>query len=195
MMQKIMTGLSTFMLTSPALAAGAHGEGDMVSPFAGDLGNMIWTLVIFLVVVFVLGRFAWGPLLNLLQKREEFIRESLEQAKRDREHAEANRKAIDEKLVAARGEATAIVEEARRDAEVVKRKIEETARKEADALLQRSRREIRVATDTAVRELYDLTGKLATDVATRIIRKEIDAAQHERLIGESIEQLSKVRQD
>ncbi|UCF33300.1 MAG: ATP synthase F0 subunit B, partial [Phycisphaerales bacterium] len=141
MMQKILTGLSTFMLACPALAAGAHGEESKVSPFAGDLGNMVWTLVIFLVVVFVLGRFAWGPLLNLLQKREEFIRESLEQAKRDREHAEADRKAIDDKLVAARGEATAIVEEARRDAEVVRRKIEETARKEADALLQRSRRE------------------------------------------------------
>jgi F-type H+-transporting ATPase subunit b len=195
MMQKIVTGLSAFMLASPALAAAARGEGSKVSPFTGDLGNMIWTLVIFLVVIFVLGRFAWGPLLNLLQKREEFIRESLEQAKRDREHAEANRKAIDEKLEATRGEATAIVEEARRDAEVVKRKIEETARKEAEALLQRSRREIRVATDTAVRELYDLTGKLATDVATRIIRKEIDAAQHERLIGDSIEQLSKVRED
>jgi F-type H+-transporting ATPase subunit b len=195
MIQKIVTGLSVFMLASPALAAGPHGEEGKVSPFAGDLGNMIWTLVVFLIVVWVLGRFAWGPLLNLLQKREEFIRESLEQARRDHEQAEANRKAIDERLQAARGEATAIVEEARRDAEVVKRKIEETARKEAEAMLQRSRREIRVATDTAVRELYDLTGRLATEVATRIIRKEIDAAQHERLIGESIEQLSKVRQD
>ena len=60
-----------------------------LSPFAGDLGNAIWTLVIFVIVVVVLGKFAWGPVLGLLQQREEFIHRSLSDAKRDRDEAEA----------------------------------------------------------------------------------------------------------
>jgi hypothetical protein len=56
--------------------------------FAGDVGNALWTLVIFGSVVFVLGKFAWKPILNGLQAREAFIRESLEEARRDRAEAE-----------------------------------------------------------------------------------------------------------
>ena len=195
MIHKALLALGTLLMAAPALAAEGHGEGAAVSPFVGDVGNMIWTLLIFLIVVVVLGKVAWGPILNLLQKREDFIRESLEQAKKDREEAEATLKAHAEKLDGARAEASAIVDEARRDAEVVKRKIEETTKKEADTMLERARREIQVATDTAVRELYDLSGKLATDVASRIIRKEIDAKEHERLIAESLDELSKVERN
>lgn len=195
MIHKALPALGTLLIALPALAVDGHAEGAPVSPFVGDVGNMIWTLLIFLIVVVVLGKFAWGPILGLLQKREDFIRESLEQAKKDREEAEATLKAHAEKLDGARAEASAIVDEARRDAEVVKRKIEETTKKEADTMLERARREIQVATDTAVRELYDLSGKLATDVASRIIRKEIDAKEHERLIAESLDELGKVERN
>ena len=76
---------SALLLAAPLAAA----EGGGASPFSGDVGNAIWTLVIFLLVVLFLGKFAWGPLLKGLQSREEFIRSSLETAKRDREAAEA----------------------------------------------------------------------------------------------------------
>jgi F-type H+-transporting ATPase subunit b len=195
MNHKALPALATLLMAVPALAAEGHGEETPVSPFVGDVGNMIWTLLIFLIVVVSLGKLAWGPILNLLQKREDFIRNSLEQAKKDREEAEATLKTHAEKLDGARAEASAIVDEARRDAEVVKRKIEEATNKEADTMLERARREIQVATDTAVRELYDLSGKLATEVASRIIRKEIDAKEHERLIAESLEELGKVERN
>jgi F-type H+-transporting ATPase subunit b len=157
-----------------------------LSPFAGDVGNAIWTLVIFVLVVVVLGKFAWGPILKALQRREDFIRDSLEQAKKDREDAEARLKEYVKKLEDARAEATAIVQEARRDAEVLKRKLETDAKTEASATLDRARREIDLATETAVKQLYTLSAKLATDVAARIIRKELNAKDHERLIQESV---------
>ena len=173
-----------------AQALGAeHAEGP--SLFTGDLGNIFWSLLTFGAVIFVLGKFAWRPILGGLQKREDFIRGSLEQAKQDREEAEARLKEYVEKLSQARLEASEIVEEGRRDGEALKRKIEEDARAEAMAMIKRAKREIGIATDTAVKELYELSGKIATDIASRIIRKEVDTKQHERLISESIDELSK----
>ncbi len=170
---------------SPALAA-AGGESNI---FAGDLGNAIWTLVIFGLVLFVLGKYAWGPMLESLQQREKFIRESLEQAKSDREAAEARLKEYEEKLTAARAEATAIVEEGRRDADEVRRRIESEARGEADKMVERARREIQIAQQTAIKELYSTSASLATELAGRVLRREVKAADHERLIAESLDEL------
>ncbi len=180
------------VLAFPMVAAAADGaapHGEQPSLFTGDLGNVIWSLATFLVVLFVLGKFAWKPILGALQKREDFIRESLASAKRDREESERKLKEYTDKIVAARTEATAIVGEGRRDAEVLKRQIEEDAKGEAKAILERARREIQIATDTAVKELYSLSAKLATDVAAKIIRKELNPRDHERLIEESIDEL------
>ena len=181
---------SVVLLTAVGATA-SEGEG-AGSPFAGDIGNALWTVIIFVVVVVVLGKFAWGPILNVFQKREEFIRDSLAEAKKDREEAEARLKEYGDKLVAARTEGKEIVDEARRDAEVLGGRIQEEANKEAAAMVERARREIEIATDTAVKELYDLSGKLATDIASRIIRKELNLQEHERLIAESIDELGKI---
>ncbi len=187
-MRNALYCVAALATAAPALAS---GEGGTPSPFAGDIGNALWTLVIFIIVVLVLGKFAWGPILNALKQREDFIHDSLTQAKKDREEAEVKLKEYVDKVEAAHAEATAIVEEGKRDGDALRRKIEETARNEAQTSIERSRREIALATDTAVKELYDLSGKLATDIAARIIKEELDAARHQRLIAESIEDLTK----
>ena len=192
MIEKLLAVCVGLTTATPALAAGGEGGA---SPFAGDLGAALWTLIIFIVVVIVLGKFAWGPILNALQKREDFIRDALADAKRHQEEAEVKLKAYDDKLNAAQAEARSIVDEARRDAEVVKHRIEHEAKQEADAMVDRAKREIEIATDTAVRELYDLSGRLATDIASRVIRKELDAREHERLIADSIEELGKIERN
>ncbi|MFL6232326.1 MAG: F0F1 ATP synthase subunit B [Thermoanaerobaculia bacterium] len=172
----------------PALAAEA--EGKEPSLLAGNVGNVIWTLLIFVLVLVVLGKYAWGPILSTLQTRESFIHEALAKAKADRDEAEARLKQYEERLAGARAEATAIVEEGRRDAEVVKRKIEAAAKVEADKMIDRARREIQIATVTATRELYDLSARLATDMAARVIGRELSAKDHERLIAEAIDGIS-----
>jgi len=170
------------------MASGDGAEGGSTL-FTGDLGNILWTLVTFVIVLVLLGKFAWGPILGALQKREEFIRDSLDQAKKDRQAAEARLKEYSDKLQTAREEASAIVEEGRRDALVVKEKIDADTKAEAEALIDRAKREISIATETAVKELYGLTAKIATDAAARIIRKELSPSDHERLIAESIAEL------
>ena len=161
-------------------------------PFAGDIGNALWTMVVFVIVLVVLGKFAWGPILGALQKREDFIRESLEKAKHDREEAQRVLKEYSDRINASRSEASAIVEEGRRDADVLRRKIEETAKSEAQAMVERAKREIGIASDTAVKELYGLSAKLATELASKIIRKELNPKEHERLVSEAIDDLEKV---
>ncbi len=176
-------------LAAPVLAAGSGGENNI---FAGDFGNVLWTLVIFFLVLAVLGKFAWGPLLDSLRAREDFIRESLETAKHDRDQAEARLKEYDDKLTEARAEATAIVEEGRRDAEVARQRVEEEARAEAEKMIERAKREIGIAKETAVKDLYNLSGNLATDIAARIVGRELKPEDHERLIEESIGELEQM---
>ena len=175
---------------SSVLAAGEE-HGEPPSLFSGDLGNAFWTLLIFALLLVVLGRFAWKPILTALQKREEFIHDSLAQAKKDREEAEARLADYTTKLDKARREATAIVEEGRRDAEVVRRKIHDDANREGTDIIERAKKEIALARDSAVRELYKVSGSLATELAGKIIRKQLSADDHQQLIKESIDELAK----
>lgn len=173
---------------SPAFAAGG-GEENI---FSGNLGNAVWTLLIFGAVLFVLGKYAWGPLLDALQKRERFIHDSLAEAKKDREDAEARLQDYTAKLNEARAEATGIVEEGRRDAEVVKVRIEEEAREESQKMLDRAKREIALAKQTAIKELYTTSASLATEMASRILRKELSAAEKEKLVARSLDELERL---
>ncbi len=187
MNKRILTTLVSLAFAVPVWAAEAeHAAGGSPNLFAGDVGNAIWTLVIFLLVVFVLGKFAWGPILSTLQTRESFIHDALAKAKRDRDEAEARLREYEARLATARGEATAIVDEGRRDADVVKRRIEAEARAEADKTIERAKREIQIATDTATKELYTLSAKLATQLAAQVIGRELSPQDHQRLISDAI---------
>ncbi len=189
--------LLALLCWAPAVLAAPAGDdhdgGGGTNIFAGDLGNILWTLLVFGLVVFVLGKFAWGPLLETLQKREDFIRESLQSAKSDREAAEERLREYEERINQARAEATAIVEEGRRDGEVLRQRIEEDARAEADKIIDRSRREIDIARETAVKELYELSARLATDLAGKIVGRELRAEDHERMIRESIADMERLQ--
>jgi F-type H+-transporting ATPase subunit b len=189
--QRALVLITSFLLAVPGWTQ-EHGGGHEPAannPFAGNVGNVVWTVVIFGLVVLVLGKFAWGPLLRGLQTRENFIHEALAKAKQDRDEAEARLREYEARLAAARTEATAIVDEGRRDADVVKRRIEADAKAEADKMIERARREIQIATDTATQDLYRLSARLATDLAARVIGRELTPQDHERLIAEAIDGL------
>src|SRR5882672_9834585 len=143
------------LLTVAFLALAAmplRAEEAALSPFAGNLGNAIWTLIIFVLVVVVLGKFAWGPVLSLLQQREAFIHKSLSDAKRDRDEAEARLKDYAAKLQTAQAEAVAIIESARKDAERLREELRQRARTEADTILKNAERQIEMQTTRAVQQ-------------------------------------------
>ena len=189
LLRTALTCLVLMALSTTAWAAGDEGSGNL---FAGDIGNIVWTLIIFGLVVFVLGKFAWGPILENMQKREDFIRDALAKAKGDRDASEAKLREYEGILAEARAKATEIVEEGRRDAAVLRTKVEETARAEAEQMLERAKREIDLAKDTAKKELYTVSGDLATQIASKIVRRELQATDHQRLIDEAISEIQQV---
>src|SRR5215510_5540429 len=104
MKQRFLTA-AVLAMTVLSLTASAQEHEVSLSPFAGNVGNAVWTLLIFVIVVVLLGKFAWGPVLALLQQREEFIHKSLSEAKRDRDEAEARLREYATKLQTAQAEA------------------------------------------------------------------------------------------
>ena len=187
MMQKVSWSLVLSMLAlTPAVWAAEEGQSNL---FAGDIGNAVWTLVIFLLVVFILGKFAWGPLLSSLQQREEFIRRSLQEAKDDRESAEARLAEFEAKLADAGAQAAEIVDQGKRNAEAARASIEERAREESDKMIERAKREIELAKQSAIKDLYATSSDLATEIASRILQRELNPQDHEKLIADSIREL------
>jgi F-type H+-transporting ATPase subunit b len=176
-----------------AAPAGGHGDEHKPALLQYDPGASIWTIIIFVVLLIVLRLTAWNPILRSLKGREEFITKSIADAKAEREQAAALLAEYKRQIDRAREEATAIVGEGRRDAEVAARKIHEQARQEADELLKRARREIQLATDTARKELHDEFSQLAVNVAGRVIGKTLSAADHRALVADSLKAMQAVR--
>lgn len=186
MIQKLL--LAAVALVAPVAARAAEAAGAW-SPFEGNFGNFLWTLVTLFVVYVVLKKYAWKPLLDGLQSRERFIEDSLHEATVKRDQAEALLREHEARLAATRGEIEEMLAEARRDANVLKEREEGKAREESKAIIDRARREIDIATDTAVKRLYEQAAELATFAAGRILDREITAADHDKLVTEAIETL------
>jgi F-type H+-transporting ATPase subunit b len=189
MIQRLIAIAFLILAALPAEAQEHAPEGAALSPFAGNVGNAIWTLAIFLLVVLILGKFAWGPVLALLQERERFIHKSLADAKHDREEAEARLKEYAAKVQSARAEAGAIVEEARRDAEKLREDLKQRARTEADTMVQNAERQITLQTQRAIQEIRREAVDLSVAIASKIIQRNITKEDNQRLIDETIRQV------
>ena len=181
--------LTAGVLALTALPVYAAEEGAALSPFAGNFGNALWTLVIFLIVVFVLGKFAWGPVLSLLQEREKFIHDSLSQAKHDREQAQAQLKEYTAQLQAARNEAAGLVADARRVAERLRTELRDKAKAEADTLIKNAERQIQLETARAVQQIRHEAVDLSVAIASKLIGRNLTKEDNERLIDEALKQV------
>lgn len=171
---------------------GGHGS-ESPSVFSGDLGNAFWTLIIFAVLLGVLGKFAWKPVLTALQNREKFITDSLETAKIERERTEKMLKDFDEKVRQARKEASDTVEEALRDAEALRKRIHEDAQREAAEMISRAQRDIKLAQEKAVASIYHESVEIAANLAGKIVRKQLNPADHRALLDESLAEIAKLK--
>ena len=189
MIQRLIATAILMLAALPAQAQEHAPEAAALSPFAGNVGNAIWTLAIFLLVVMILGKFAWGPVLALLQEREKFIHKSLADAKRDREEAEARLREYAAKIQTARAEAGAIVEEARRDAERLREDLKQRARTEADTMVQNAERQISLQTQRAIQEIRREAVDLSVAIASKIIQRNLTKEDNQRLIDEAIRQV------
>lgn len=169
--------------------AGGHGDANKPALLQFDPSAALWSIIVFLLLLVLLRLTAWKPMLRVLTEREQFIAKSIADARHEREEAARLLAEHQAQLDRAREEASAIVAEGRRDAEVVARRIQDEARAAADELIARARREIQLAVDTTRKDLQDRAAEVAVAVAGRIIRKELSAAEHRQFVAESLDQI------
>ena len=168
--------------------AGDRGEQSL---FAGDFGNVFWTVLIFVGLLFVLGKYAWRPMLEALNRREQFIRETVEGARRERAEAEKMLAEYRQMIARSRQEAQAIIDQGRQDAETMRQRLHEQARKESEQMIERARQEIALTKQSALQELQTVAADLSVDVARKIIQRNLSVSDQQRLVEESLKQLAR----
>ncbi|MFQ5670704.1 MAG: F0F1 ATP synthase subunit B [Acidobacteriota bacterium] len=152
-------------------------------------GLAIWTVVTFLLLVFVLGKFVWKPMLGVLSQREQTIREALEEAQRAKQDSERLLEKNQAILGDARNQANALLEKARQDAELGRAEMAAKARQEAESLLARSREEIERQKRLAIQDLRSEAIDLALGAASHVVGAGLDSETHRRLIDDYFESL------
>ncbi len=149
-------------------------------------GLMIWTIVCFLITLWVLKRFAFGPIQKMIDERREAIRGALAAADEARDEA---RKLLDEhrQLIGqARGEAEEILAEARHTREAMERRMREETEAERQRRLEETRKEIEAATALALEQIRTEVAELTVEAASRVVGRTLDSERDRALIEEAI---------
>lgn len=181
MKQPVLALVPLSLLLAPALAAQQeHASG----PLTVEGGLMFWTIVVFLVLLAVLKRFAWPVVLGAVQAREQALEQQLAEAERSRVEAaqllEEHRRLLGD----AKAQAHAVVVEARQLAEKERAVALEKTKQEQDELLARARREIAAERDRAVAELRREAVDLSLAAASKLIEKRLDGETDRKLVLE-----------
>ena len=173
----------------PAVASEGGGLGEaLIKP---ELGTIVWTLLTFIFMVMILGRFAWKPLLGALQDREKSIESSLDQARQDREQAEEILAQQRQMLVEAHRERSAALEKGRQDAEKLREEILEQARKQREQLLKQTEDQIQAGMRQARTELRVIAVDLAIQAAEKLLTKNLDDAAQRQLVEDYLADLER----
>lgn len=165
-------------------------DNPLVQP---DPGLFFWTIAVFLVLLFLLRKFAWGPLLTALEERQAGIRKSLDDAdKAKRELAEVQTKAS-ALIGKARMEADAILSEARADGVRIRQDLRDLAQKEAEAITRNAQQQIQLERDRAVTELRQEAVDLSVLIASKLVRRNLTREDNAALIEDALQQVDSTR--
>ncbi|HEY7877336.1 MAG TPA: F0F1 ATP synthase subunit B [Gemmatimonadaceae bacterium] len=172
--------LLTFVAALPAAAQEAHAEPPKLLTANGGL--MFWTFLIFVIVLFVLTKFAFKPITRAVEAREKALEDAIEGAKRDREEA-ARLLEEHRRLVAqAHADAQRFIVAGRAAGEKVRAEVIEHAHKEQQQILERAQREIQTERDKAIVELRREAVNLAIRGASKAIEKNLDDETNRHLV-------------
>jgi len=161
-------------------------DNPLVQP---DPGLYIWTIVTFLILLALLARFAWRPLLDALEQRQDVIRKSLDEARQAKEELQRLQAESARILAEARHEAAGIISSTRSDAARFGEEMKVKARAEADALVKHAQREIDSQTARAVQSIRREAIDLSVAVAAKILRRDVSPADNERLVDDTIREM------
>ena len=176
-----LAALVLLLCWAPA-AGWASAEGAGPDPLLFDIDLAICTLIVFLLTLLILRKFAWGPISTGLERREQAIADNIATAENAAEEARKLTAHYEQKLAGAADEVRAIIEEARRDAEHTGKQIVEKAQQKASEEGRRMLREVELAKEGALKEIADRGADLAVMLAGKIVQRELSAEDHVKLI-------------
>lgn len=158
-----------------------------------DPGLFIWTIFTFLLLLVLLAKFAWKPLLAFLASREEAIKTSLENAQTAKKELERIQQESAVIIRKAHGEAETIVSKSWSDAEKVREEMKQKAKTEADAIVKESQRQIELETGRALRQIRSEVADLSIAIASKVIQRNVSKEDNSRLIEDTLKQIDSGR--
>jgi F-type H+-transporting ATPase subunit b len=161
-------------------------DNPLVQP---DPGLYIWTILTFLVLLTLLAKFAWGPLLKALESRQETIRKSLDDAQKAKEELERIQQESAQIVRQARVEADAIITQSRTDAAQLRAEMRAKAKEDADGIIKNAERQIQLETTRAIQQIRHEAIDLSVEIASKIIQRNLSKEDNEKLIEEALRQV------
>jgi F-type H+-transporting ATPase subunit b len=154
-----------------------------------DPGLYIWTIVTFLVLVAALAKFAWRPLLDALERRQESIRKSLDDAQKAKQELERLHVESQKILAAARTEADQILSATRSDANRFREELKQKAQQEASGIIKNAERQIEMETARALQQIRAEAVDISVAIASKLLERNVSKEDNERLIEETFRQI------
>ena len=176
------------MLDVPTILAAEETEGGsfLVSP---DIGLMIWTLLVFGLSMYLLGKLAFPRIAEALDKRQHAIEESIDAAEHTRQEAEQILAEYRERLAEARGQADEIVSRARKTGEAAENEIIAEARTKREEMMEQTRRDIQAETRRAIQEIRAEVADLTVLATEKVTRKALTDEDQKRLVEDALSEL------
>ena len=156
-----------------------------------DSGLVIWTIVTFLTLVFILRRFAWGPLLAVIEEREGRIRADREAAQSARQAAEKMRAEVEARLEGLSAAGKQMLDKARAQAETLGARLKDVAEEEARAIKSRAGAELAAEKDRLVAELRKEVASLSILAAEKLLRRSVDESVQKSVLDSFFHDLDK----
>ena len=184
----VETGAAAEAHADDAHAGGGHETGVPMDP-KGDLA--LWSFVVFLLFLGVLGKFAWKPMIEGLDKREASIRSAIVEAEENRKKAEAMLADYQKKLKEAEQHVQSMIAEARRDAERTSQDLIAAAQRDVDLLRQRTKDEIRQAKDAALADVFSQLNTQVVLATEHVLGRALQDSDQERLVSEALASIAR----
>ncbi|CAM3838338.1 F0F1 ATP synthase subunit B [Mesobacillus zeae] len=156
-------------------------------------GDILFQLAMFLILLALLKKFAWGPLMGIMTEREEHIAGEIEAAEKSRAEAAKNLEEQRQLLKQARQEASGLIENARKQGDVQRDEIITIARAESERIKEAAKLEIETQKEKAVAAIREQVASLSVMIASKVIEKELSAADQEKLINDYIQEAGERR--